>query len=103
MEDNKSCIAMIGLLAKDIREDWGSNVHDRLDAIIDLCRKIGEKKWIFYLEDYENRKRIIHDGRYMMWWGGPYGGNPNDIDDNLWKKYKCYLKNTINRNNYSYI
>ena len=68
----ETILKVIGALAEDIRGDWSNCVDDRIDQMIDLCRRLGEINWISELDN--NRCDICDDGRWMRDWSGPYGG-----------------------------
>jgi hypothetical protein len=78
---------MIGLLACDIRGDW-RDVDDRLDAIIELCERVGMQEWIDEIDD--NKDDIYYDGRWFRdCWSGPYedDGSIDDVGQELYDEF----------------
>lgn len=90
--ENYDVELMIGIIAADIRFDWGHNIKHRLNAIYELCDKICRVDWI---EDIrENEDHIYNDGRWFTYWDGPYCDDNSiryHISDELWNEYKDVL------------
>jgi hypothetical protein len=83
----------IGILTHDIRTNW-SNIDNRLDAIIDLCKQINKVEWVQEIEN--NLEDIYYDGRWFRSWDGPYADldcTPETVGHDLYDKYYHLLSN----------